>query len=328
MGNLFSVHKVPIFGVIVALLVLAILLFATQFSSTAAADESKLKHFIGLWMAADPSDGGFINLSITDNDEDDLAELNLNETFVSTCLGGRALINGSGSVGDDGDLGAKLTIQCLEDTTNDPKGDPVGPIPVVFEAIGTDIIEFTVPVIPGFLPVALHRVSITEVADDQMGLADFIGLWMAVDPSDGGFINLSITDNDRDRVAELNLNETFVSTCLGGRALINGSGSLDDVGDLQAQLTIQCLEDTTNDPKGDPVGPIPVVLEAIGNNIIEFTVPVIPNFLPVALHRVSPTQETDLSDHSIGELFEMEEAGDITTEELVAELERRNQSKD
>ena len=166
----------------------------------------------------------------------------------------------------------------------------------------------------------------STAAADEGNLKHFIGLWMAVDPSDGGFINLSITDNDRDKVAELNLNETFVSTCLGGRALINGSGSLDDEGDLQAQLTIQCLEDTTNDPKGDPVGPIPVVFQAIGTNIIEFTVPVIPNFLPVSLHRLTPTQETDLSDYSLSELFRMEEAGDITTDELVAELERRKQT--
>ena len=67
---------------------------------------------------------------------------------------------------------------------------------------------------------------------------------------------MSITDNDRDGLAELNLNETFVSTCLGGRALINGSGSVDDQGVLAAGLTIQCLEDTTNDPRGDLVGPI------------------------------------------------------------------------
>ncbi|PKB73463.1 MAG: hypothetical protein BZY75_01750 [SAR202 cluster bacterium Io17-Chloro-G7] len=33
----------------------------------------------------------------------------------------------------------------------------------------------------------------------------------------------------------------------------------------------------------------------------------------------------DLSDFTIGELFEMEKAGDITTDELAAELERRNQ---
>ena len=32
----------------------------------------------------------------------------------------------------------------------------------------------------------------------------------------------------------------------------------------------------------------------------------------------------DLSDYSVGELFEMEKSGDITTEELAAELERRN----
>ena len=190
-----------------------------------------------------------------------------------------------------------------------------------------------VPIFGGILALLVLAIllyatqSSSTSAADEGKLNHFLGLWMAVDPSDGGFINLSITDNDRDQVAELNLSETFVSTCLGGRAIINGSGSVDDEGNLGAGLTIQCLEDTVNDPKGDPVGPIPVVFEAIDENLIVFTVPVIPNFIPVSLHRVTPPQVIDLSDYSLGELFKLEEAGDITTDELVAELERRKQSK-
>ena len=118
MGNSVSVRNVSIFGVFLAVLALAAFLIGSQLSSTATADDDdgEIEVFIGLWMAVDPSDGGFINLSITDNDRDKVAELNLNETFVSTCLGGRALINGSGSVDDEGDLQAQLTIQCLPNT--------------------------------------------------------------------------------------------------------------------------------------------------------------------------------------------------------------------
>ncbi len=164
MSNLVSVRNVSIFGVSLAVLAFAAVLLVGQFSSTASAkdDKDELKDFKGLWMGVDPSDGGFMNLSITDNNGDKEAELNLSETFVTSCANNRGSITGSGSVADDGDMDALLTIQCLTiDDPDDPEfpGPVIGPIPVVFEAMEKNHIVFNVPVIPDFVPRDLHKVS-------------------------------------------------------------------------------------------------------------------------------------------------------------------------
>lgn len=158
MGNLVSARKVTILGVSLALLALAAFLIASQFSSTAAADKGKgeFREFIGLWVGADPSDGGTINVSITENDDGDLAEVYLAESYVSICDGGRALVHGLGSLAHKRSLEVPLTIECLED----PSKNPPNPIPVVLEAVGDSILELTVPVIPNFTPISVHKVSV------------------------------------------------------------------------------------------------------------------------------------------------------------------------
>ncbi len=105
---------------------------------------------------------------------------------------------------------------------------------------------------------------------------------MAVDPSDGGFNKLSITDSG-DGTAKLGLSETFVSTCGGGRATLSGLGEVNEDGDLAVPITIQCLKETTNDPEGDPVGPFTVNFVVLGDNLIEFQF----STLRVPYHRVS-----------------------------------------
>ena len=51
-----------------------------------------------------------------------------------------------------------------------------------------------------------------------------------------------------------------------------------------------------------------------------------PSEVEAAPSQVAVPSSTEFSGYSISELFQMEEAGDITTEELIAELEHRNGS--
>ncbi|PKB72108.1 MAG: hypothetical protein BZY87_01870 [SAR202 cluster bacterium Io17-Chloro-G6] len=151
MGNLVSGRKISVIAVLLALIALAAFLNVGQFNSTAKAGEHE--GFVGLWMAVDPSDGGFNKLSIT-YDGVGTFDVGLSETFVKTCGGGRGKLSGSGTV-EGGNLVVPITIQCLKDPTNELKGDPVGPFPVTFEAVDDNVLEFQFSV----LRVPYHKVS-------------------------------------------------------------------------------------------------------------------------------------------------------------------------
>ncbi len=132
------------------------------------------------------------------------------------------------------------------------------------------------------------QVGSSAIASDENAdggdVKDFIGFWMGVDPDDGSFIKTSISDNDRDDVAEVFLHDTFSTVCGGERGIFSGSGMVDDDGNLVVDLEIQCV-DEFGDPLGDPFL-ITVVYEPIGRNILELTSddPVV---LPITFHNVS-----------------------------------------
>jgi hypothetical protein len=155
MGNLVSGLKIKRVTVFLALVSLAAFWVGCESSSTTA-DEHE--GFTGFWMAVDQTDGGFNRLSLTEN-ADGTINLGLSETHVSSCLGGRGTLSGSGVL-DAGVLTVPITIQCLsgeEATYNKPKGDPIGPLPVTFEFVGDNLIEFYFA--PIELRVSYHRIS-------------------------------------------------------------------------------------------------------------------------------------------------------------------------
>jgi len=130
--------------------------------------------------------------------------------------------------------------------------------------------------------LAVSQFSSTAKAGEHEG---FVGFWMAVDPSDGGFNKLSIT-YDGVGTFDVGLSETYVSTCNGGRATLKGTGSV-IAGKLEVGISIQCLSDKNNkenDPIGDAHGPFPVKFEVLADNLIEFQIG--PTFR-VPYHKVS-----------------------------------------
>lgn len=154
MSNIVSVRKLSMFGAALALLALATILIVGQFTSTAKAGHHEYE-FTGFWMAVDPLDGGSNKLSLVDNG-DGTVSLALSETAVS-CGGGPATLSGLGTINENGDLEVPITIQCLTETTYVPDGDPIGPLPVIFEVVDDNLIEFYFA--PIELRVPYHRVS-------------------------------------------------------------------------------------------------------------------------------------------------------------------------
>ena len=126
----------------------------------------------------------------------------------------------------------------------------------------------TLLALAAFMAVSLFS-STAKAGHQPHQFDEFTGFWMAVDPSDGGFNKLSITDIDGE-TANVGLSETFVSTCDGGRATLSGVGEVNEDGDLVVPITIQCLMETANDPDGDPVGPFTVNFVVLGDNLLEF----------------------------------------------------------
>ena len=66
----------------------------------------------------------------------------------------------------------------------------------------------------------VNQFSPNAIADEPE-MEDFVGFWMAVDPTDGGVINLSIINDDGS--AEIGVAQDYVSLCAGGRALVDGA---------------------------------------------------------------------------------------------------------
>ena len=161
MSNRTSIRTVSLLGTFLAPLALAVFLVGSQVGSTAIAGNDSghsddVEDFIGFWMGVDPADGSFIKTSIADNDQDDVAEVLLHDTFSTVCGADRGIFSGSGVVDENGDLEVELEIQCVDEF-----GDPVGApfmITVVYEPIGDNILELTTAV-PVLLPTTFHRVS-------------------------------------------------------------------------------------------------------------------------------------------------------------------------
>ena len=78
----------------------------------------------------------------------------------------------------------------------------------------------------------------------------FVGLWEAVDPDDGGHQVLSITDNG-DGTVKLLVYDTFFSLCDGGRGIGEGTGVSLPGRSLQSDnFTVTCFE--TNQTQTTP----------------------------------------------------------------------------
>lgn len=71
--------------------------------------------------------------------------------------------------------------------------------------------------------VALCGLAAMAGPATQGEIHQFVGLWEAVDPDDGGHQVLSITDNG-DGTVKLLIYDTFFTLCNGGRGLGQGTG--------------------------------------------------------------------------------------------------------
>lgn len=77
------------------------------------------------------------------------------------------------------------------------------------------------------------------------------GLWVGTDPSDGGLQTWIIAR--KGTAYQVRVNDTYLRTCAGNRGSFLGKGFLDQDGNLNAEMKIQCLADPTNEPYLKPV---------------------------------------------------------------------------
>ncbi len=235
--------------------------------------------FVGIWMGISEDDGSFFKVAITDNDGDGVAEVIFHDTFWGICtetngLQGLestlvpALVTGNGTVDENYNLNAELTIQC-RDERNQDLGGLLGPLPVSFVSVSKNQLLLTTGM---FNPSPLFRISARERKGDRPkpeSVRDLIGFWMGVSYDDGSFFKVAITDNNNDGVAEVLFHDTFWSICSEANnlqgleatlvpALVSGTGTFGN-GSLNIDLTLQC-RDEQNQDLGGPLGPLPVSL--------------------------------------------------------------------
>jgi len=100
--------------------------------------------------------------------------------------------------------------------------------------------------------------------------------------------------------------------------LVSGSGTGDLSNLVELDITIQRDETVEYPDRVQPVGAYFGTLRFEGDQT--------PTEIGVAPSQVAAPSSTELSGYSISELFQMEQAEDISTEEWIAELEHRNGS--
>jgi hypothetical protein len=100
------------------------------------------------------------------------------------------------------------------------------------------------------LAVALCALVAMGGSATQAEVHQFVGLWEAVDPDDGGHQVLSITDNG-DGTVKLLVYDTFFSLCNGGRGIGQGTGQSLAGRSLESEdFTVTCFE--TNETQTTP----------------------------------------------------------------------------
>jgi len=125
----------------------------TSCTSLEGADNEENQFFTGLWEGVDPLDGSGVQVSISDLDRDGEFDIIWRETFFTLCDGGRGIVTGTGTVGEDGILRTNEVFTCL------PTGEPSDG-EAIYEPVKKDeILIVSSPTSPDLPPIILHQVS-------------------------------------------------------------------------------------------------------------------------------------------------------------------------
>ena len=134
-----------------------------------------------------------------------------------------------------------------------------------------------------FLLITLVLLSgiflVSLVSADGGSNPNFVGLWEGVDPNDGSRRTVSITDNDRDGVYDVQQYDTFWSLCGDDSGVVSGSATLDgDILHFEGSLT--CRSGATIPSFG-----VDYELVRFSNTLVE--IPVGVPLAPATLHQTS-----------------------------------------
>lgn len=131
------------------------LMAAMQFGCTSSdgAHNYADSFFIGLWEGIDPLDGSEVLASITNIDGDDTIEILWRETFYTLCEGDQGIVQGTGTIGEDGILRTDEFLTCFnKEVTVNGKG-------VYTPSEKDQLLIITYPENPELEGLILHQVS-------------------------------------------------------------------------------------------------------------------------------------------------------------------------
>ncbi|MDO9105171.1 MAG: hypothetical protein Q7U57_09450 [Methylovulum sp.] len=195
----------------------------------------------GLWAGNDPSDGGLQTWSIAATDVAGEYQVRLSDTYLRACSGNRGSVLGKGKLDQDGNLIAELKIQCLANPTNEAYIDPID-LNFVFKPRNGYLEGSTASSVTQ-LPSTLFK---TGFISDNIE-----GIWSGTDPDDSGLQTWIIVR--KGKAYQVRANDTYLRTCTGNRGSILGKGTLDQDGNLSADMEIQCHSNPTNERYLAPV---------------------------------------------------------------------------
>lgn len=131
------------------------LMAAMQFGCTSSdgADNDADSFFLGLWEGIDPLDGSDVLASITNIDGDGTIEILWRESFYALCEGDQGIVQGSGTIGEDGILLTDEFLTCFnKEVTVNGKG-------VYTPSEKDQLLIITYPENPELEPLILHLIS-------------------------------------------------------------------------------------------------------------------------------------------------------------------------
>ena len=136
-----------------------------------------------------------------------------------------------------------------------------------------------------FLLITLVLLSgiflVSIVSADGGSNPNFVGLWEGVDPNDGSRRTVSISDNDRDGVYDLQQYDTFWSLCGDDSGVVSGSATLGSDGILHFQGSLTCRSNGVTIPSFA----VDYDLVQFSNTLVE--IPLGIPLAPATLHQTS-----------------------------------------
>ena len=221
---------------------LAVIISASLFCYTSHALADANDPLQGLWSGTDPSDGGLQHWSIAATLEKGVYQVRGSDTYLRLCAGNRGAIWGQGTLDQTGNLVVPIEIQCFANPTNEKYIAPVA-LTLQFKPHQSGYLLASSVSNTDLAPTTLFKSGSTSDSLD--------GVWAGTDPDDGGLQTWTIAR--KGNAYQVRVSDTYLRTCTGNRGSVLGKGQLDQDGNLNTDVEVQCFTNPTNEAYLKPV---------------------------------------------------------------------------